>query len=141
MNVVSVIVPCYNEEDSIDSFYTAMCKLSESLENSEMELMFIDDGSKDGTYQKLVELGKIDHRVRYISFSRNFGKEAAIFSGLRAVKGDCTVVIDVDSQHPPEKIIEMYHLWQQGYEVIEGIKLDRGKKAWDINLWRVLFMV
>ena len=129
MNVVSVIVPCYNEEESIDSFYTAMCKLSESLENSEMELLFIDDGSKDGTYQKLVELGKKDHRVRYISFSRNFGKEAAIFSGLRAVKGDCTVVIDVDLQHPPEKIIEMYHLWQQGYEVIEGIKLDRGKES------------
>ena len=129
MNLLSVLVPCYNEEESIELFYEAISAVIQKMDGVELELLFVDDGSKDHTYEKLVSLGERDDRVKYISFSRNFGKEAAIFSGLRAVKGDCTVVIDVDLQHPPEKIIEMYHLWQQGYEVIEGVKVSRGKET------------
>ena len=129
MQIMSIVVPCFNEEESIELFYNAITKVIEQTNNLELEIIFIDDGSKDCTYDRLVELGERDNRVKYISFSRNFGKEAAIFSGLRSAKGDCTVVIDVDLQHPPEKILEMYELWKSGYEVIEGVKSSRGKET------------
>jgi len=129
MNKVSIITPCYNEEESIQLFYNEICKVMKEIPDAEMEIFFIDDGSKDATYQKLDMLHLEDDRVKYISFSRNFGKEAAIFSGLRAAKGDCVVVMDVDLQHPPETIKEMYSLWKEGYEIVEGIKISRGKES------------
>lgn len=129
MNKISIITPCYNEEESIQLFYEEICRVTNNIADADMEIYFIDDGSKDNTCHKLQELHLRDERVKYISFSRNFGKEAAIFAGLRAVKGDCVVVMDVDLQHPPETIIEMYHLWRQGYEIVEGIKLNRGKES------------
>lgn len=126
---ISIVVPCYNEDEVIDYFYEAMLKLDDALEDEELEVIFIDDGSKDGTYRHLCRLHEQDARMKYISFSRNFGKEAAIFSGLRAAEGDCCVVMDADLQHPPELIPEMYRLWKQGYEVVEGIKSSRGKES------------
>ncbi|MDD3665036.1 MAG: glycosyltransferase family 2 protein [Bacteroidales bacterium] len=129
MATLSILAPCYNEEDSITLFYNEIVKLKDKIDGIELEFLFVDDGSTDNTYNKLVELSRQDPRVKYISFSRNFGKEAALFSGLRAVTGDCTVVLDVDLQHPPEKIIEMYQLWQEGYEIVEGIKTHRGKES------------
>lgn len=129
MDVISVIVPCFNEEESIEFFYKAISEVGEKLKEAELELLFIDDGSKDHTYAKLCELHEKDNRVKCISFSRNFGKEAAIFSGLRAGTGDCFVVMDADLQHPPETIIEMYNCWKQGYEVVEGIKKSRGRES------------
>jgi len=93
-----------------------------------MEFIFIDDGSKDETYNIIKKLKENDYRIKCISFSRNFGKEAAIFSGLRASKGDCVVVIDADLQHPPKLIIDMYKLWVEGYEIVEGIKKNREKE-------------
>jgi len=129
MATLSILAPCYNEEESIMLFYQEIVKLKDAIKEMELEILFVDDGSTDNTYNKLVELSGQDSRVKYISFSRNFGKEAALFSGLRAVTGDCTVVMDVDLQHPPEKIIEMYQLWQDGYEVVEGIKIHRGKES------------
>ncbi len=129
MTTLSILVPCYNEEESIMLFYQEIVKLKDAIKEMELEILFVDDGSTDNTYNKLVELSGQDSRVKYISFSRNFGKEAALFSGLRAVTGDCTVVMDVDLQHPPDKIIEMYQLWQDGYEVVEGIKTHRGKES------------
>jgi len=133
MATMSIIVPCYNEEESIQFFYDAMKELSQQLSKIDtelsMEYIFIDDGSRDKTYQKLSALHEIDSQVKCISFSRNFGKEAAIFSGLRASNGDCVVVMDADLQHPPETIIEMYAKWQEGYEVVEGIKTNRGKES------------
>ena len=93
------------------------------------ELLFIDDGSRDGTWAQINEAAGKDSHVVGVHFSRNFGKEAAMFAGLEQAKGDCCVVIDCDLQHPPEKIVEMYRLWEQGYEVVEGIKEDRGEES------------
>ena len=93
------------------------------------ELIFVDDGSRDATWQKILEAGEEFRRVRGLHFSRNFGKEAAIFAGLSHAKGDCVAVIDCDLQHPPEKLVEMYRLWEQGVEVVEGVKSNRGKEG------------
>ncbi|MBO5495969.1 MAG: glycosyltransferase family 2 protein [Oscillospiraceae bacterium] len=93
------------------------------------ELLFVDDGSKDGTWQEIQRCAKEDPHVVGVHFSRNFGKESAMFAGLETAKGDCVVVLDCDLQHPPEKIIDMYRLWEEGYEVVEGIKEDRGEES------------
>lgn len=124
---LSVIIPCHNEEDTILPFYTTMQELN--IPDVEWEFYFIDDGSTDKTFQFLSELHQSDARIKCISFSRNFGKEAAICAGLRAVTGDCCVVIDADLQHPPTTIVDMYHLWQNGYEIIEGMKEERGSES------------
>lgn len=143
MATMSIVVPCYNEEESIGFFYEAMIELEKSLTKIDMEYIFIDDGSKDRTYARLSELHEKDNRVKCISFSRNFGKEAAIFSGLRAAAGDCVVVMDADLQHPPKTIIDMYEQWKAGFEVVEGIKINRGKESilhrWFANSFYGLF--
>ncbi len=126
---ISIVVPCYNEEETLDYFYGAIKELGEKLEDAELEIIFVDDGSKDHTYEKMCALHEKDSRIKCISFSRNFGKEAAIFSGLRGGSGDCFVVMDADLQHPPETILQMYAYWKEGYEVVEGIKETRGKES------------
>lgn len=129
MPVVSLIVPCYNEESNIQPFYNEILHVFSEI-NADFELMFIDDGSKDETFKKIQELHNKDNRVKCISFSRNFGKEAALFSGIRSVTGDCAVILDADLQHPPKIILEMYKKWHDdGYEVVEGIKTERGKES------------
>ena len=95
----------------------------------EHELLFVDDGSRDGTWAEIQKAVQSDPRVVGVHFSRNFGKESAMFAGLEQARGDCCVVIDCDLQHPPEKIVEMYRLWEEGYEVVEGIKEDRGEES------------
>ena len=126
MKKISLIVPCFNEEDTVDAFYAKAVEVWQQLNHYELEIVYVDDGSKDQTLQKIEKLHEKDHRVKCTSFSRNFGKEAAIFAGLHHVTGDAAVVVDVDLQHPLEKIIEMAALWEQGYEVVEGVKEDRG---------------
>lgn len=126
--MLSVIIPAYNEELSAErAYYT----ISEILEKAQIdnEIIFIDDGSTDTTYEKIKNLADKEKNIYGLHFSRNFGKEAAISAGLASAKGDAVVVIDCDLQHPPEKIVEMYHLWQQGYEIVEGIKKSRGKES------------
>ena len=126
--MLSVIIPAYNEELSIErAYYT----ISEILEKAQIdnEIIFIDDGSTDTTYEKIKNLADKEKNISGLHFSRNFGKEAAISAGLASAKGDAVVVIDCDLQHPPEKIVEMYHLWQEGYEIVEGIKKTRGKES------------
>ena len=93
------------------------------------ELIFVDDGSKDGTWRLIEEIAKMEECVRGIHFSRNFGKESAIIAGLTEAVGECSVVIDCDLQHPPEKIVEMYRLWEEGYEIVEAVKTDRGTES------------
>lgn len=125
--LVSIVLPAYNEEGCITrAAETVGTVLSEA--DIPYELIFIDDGSKDSTWDIITAQARINPAVRGVRFSRNFGKEAAIFAGLAQSKGSCTVVMDCDLQHPPEKIIEMYGLWQEGYQVIEGIKISRGKE-------------
>ncbi len=126
--MLSVILPAYNEEMMIA---TAAETLRGILDEAGIpfELVFINDGSKDKTWEEICKAREVDPRVCGVCFSRNFGKEAAMFAGLEKARGDCCVVLDCDLQHPPEKIVEMYHLWEQGYEVVEGIKHDRGQET------------
>ena len=126
--MLSVILPAYNEEKMIP---VAAETLVGILDRAQIpfELMFINDGSKDRTWEEICAAREKDPRVCGVCFSRNFGKEAAMFAGLEKARGDCCVVLDCDLQHPPEKIVEMYRLWEEGYEVVEGIKHDRGKES------------
>lgn len=126
-NMLSIIVPAYNEQDIIEKTFH-LVKMILDKAAIPFEIIFIDDGSKDLTYEKISCLSKRNPQVKGLSFSRNFGKEAAIFAGLEAAKGSCCVIMDCDLQHPPETIIEMYRLWEQGYEVVDGIKSSRGKE-------------
>lgn len=126
--MLSIILPAYNEKPNIER--TAKT-LSGILEEGKIpfELVFISDGSMDGTYEEICRLAGQDERIRGAEFSRNFGKEAAIFAGLELALGDACIVMDCDLQHPPEVIPEMYKLWQEGFEVVEGIKKNRGKES------------
>lgn len=126
--MLSVILPSYNEEKMIP---IAAQTISDILtrEDIDFELLFIDDGSKDATWENITRVAEENKHVVGIHFSRNFGKEAAMFAGLEKAKGDCCAVLDCDLQHPPEKLVEMYRLWEEGYEVVEGIKEDRGEES------------
>ena len=126
--MLSVILPSYNEEKMIE---TAAKTISDILCDADIahELLFVDDGSRDKTWAEIQRVSEFNSHVVGIHFSRNFGKEAAMFAGLEQARGDCCVVLDCDLQHPPEKIVEMYRLWEQGYEVVEGIKEDRGEES------------
>ncbi|MBP3539421.1 MAG: glycosyltransferase family 2 protein [Oscillospiraceae bacterium] len=126
--MLSVILPSYNEEKMIP---IAAQTISDILtrESIDFELLFIDDGSKDATWENITRAAEENKHVVGVHFSRNFGKEAAMFAGLEKAKGDCCAVLDCDLQHPPEKLVEMYRLWEEGYEVVEGIKEDRGEES------------
>ncbi len=126
--MLSVILPSYNEEKMIAA---AAETVSGILDDARIdhELLFVDDGSRDATWSEIQKAAEQNSRVVGVRFSRNFGKESAMFAGLEQARGDCCVVIDCDLQHPPEKIVEMYRLWEQGYEVVEGIKEDRGDET------------
>ena len=125
--MLSIIIPAYNEEQCIKRAYNAIHSLL-AENNIESEFVFVNDGSSDRTHEMINELSSEQNNIIGLHFSRNFGKESAISAGLAAVSGNCAVVIDCDLQHPPEKIIEMYHLWEQGYEIVEGIKKERGQE-------------
>ena len=125
--MLSVIIPAYNEELMIEKAYFTISNILKS-EDIENEIIFIDDGSSDNTYEKIEALADKVDNICGLHFSRNFGKEAAISAGLASATGDCVVVIDCDLQHPPEKIVEMYRLWQEGFEIVEGVKSTRGKE-------------
>ena len=146
--MLSIILPAYNEEQMIP---ITVRTLAETMGTEiPYELVFIDDGSRDKTWDVICAQAQENPHILGIhfsrnfgkeaamfaglakatgDFSRNFGKEAAMFAGLAKATGDCCVVMDCDLQHPPEKVVEMYHLWQQGYEVVEGVKEDRGRES------------
>ena len=113
MSKISCIIPCYNEEASLPYFYdeiTRVIDFMKQVDTLEFEIIFVNDGSKDGTLNILHELQQKDRQVHYISFSRNFGKEAAMYAGLEASTGDYVVIMDADLQHPPENMIKMYNI-------------------------------
>ena len=126
--MLSVVIPSYNEEGNIKN--TAQV-ISRVLDESkiEHELIFVDDGSKDSSWDVISAEHERDERIRGIRFSRNFGKEGAIFAGLEACRGDAAVVMDCDLQHPPQVIPKMYELWQEGAQVVEGKKSSRGRES------------
>ena len=125
---LSVVLPAYNEEESVPLAADVIGDLLTKA-GIDHELIFVNDGSRDHTWRAIQEAAARRPQVWGIRFSRNFGKEAAIFAGLAQAKGDCCVVLDCDLQHPPEKILEMYRLWQQGWQVVEGVKISRGKES------------
>ena len=126
--LLSVVLPAYNEEKMV-------CRAAEVIDGilaeAEIphEIIFVDDGSKDATWEQIGVAAKTYPTVRGVHFSRNFGKEAAMFAGLSAARGACVAVLDCDLQHPPQKLVEMYGKWEEGYEVIEGVKTSRGKES------------
>ncbi len=126
--MLSVVVPAYNEAGGVSQAAQTIGGLLRK-EDIPYELIFVDDGSTDNTWKEIMQAAELDSTVRGISFSRNFGKEAAIFAGLGAAVGDCCAVMDCDLQHPPEKLPEMYALWRQGWEVVNGVKADRGRET------------
>ncbi len=126
MDKISVIVSCYNEEESIPLFYQEMDEVSKKMEFVDFEFVFVNDGSKDDTLTELKELAKKDNRVRFISFSRNFGKEAAMFAGLENVTGDYVTLMDADLQDPPSMLPEMYRvLKEEGYDQVGTRRVTR----------------
>ena len=126
--MLSVIIPSYKEEKMIARTAETIGQILAEA-SIPYELLFVDDGSGDNTWSEIKKAAEKDSNVHGVHFSRNFGKEAAMFAGLARAAGDCCVVIDCDLQHPPEKIVEMYRLWEEGYEVVEGIKDDRGEES------------
>lgn len=126
--MLTIVIPAFNEQEMIACTTSVVSRIMEK-ESIPFEVIFIDDGSTDQTWQKIQEQASFYDTVKGISFSKNFGKESAIFAGLKNSEGACCVVMDCDLQHPPETIVEMYQYWKQGYEVVEGVKLDRGKES------------
>lgn len=127
--MLSIILPTYNEEGNIENAYHKI-KGVLAPKGIEFELVFVNDGSKDRSFEIIRQLADkvTDAKILGLSFSRNFGKEAAIFAGLSHATGDVCAVMDCDMQHPPETLLDMYALWQEGFEIIEGVKRSRGKE-------------
>ncbi len=128
MALLSVILPSYNEVQMIGRAAEALGRILNDAQIT-YELIFVDDGSRDGTWEQIEKAHLDNPRVHGVRFSRNFGKEAAIAAGLAQAKGDCAVVMDCDLQHPAEMVPVMYQKWQEGYEVVEGVKRSRGEES------------
>lgn len=138
MALLSVVIPSYNEEENIPNTASVLTALLS--ENSiDYELVFVNDGSGDKTYEMIEKEAAKNPRIKGISFSRNFGKEASIFAGLEVSTGDCVVVMDCDLQHPPTLIPKMYEKWKEGFEVVEGVKSSRGKESFFHKICAGLF--
>ena len=129
MSKITVLVPCYNEQESLPYFYPEICKVAGRMKAAygvDFSFIFVDDGSKDGTLGVLKELAAGDERVRYLSFSRNFGKEAAIFAGLQHATGDYVAMMDADLQDPPQMLEEMYRgIAEEGYDCVGTRRVTR----------------
>ena len=130
---LSIIIPMYYEEKVVNECYKRLKQMVEKLKGYDYELIFVNDGSKDNTLNLLEEIAKNNNKVKIISFSRNFGHQAAVTADLKYVTGDAIVIIDADLQDPPEEIPEMLKLWEQGYEVIYGKRKSRkGESAFKL---------
>lgn len=128
MSRLSVVLPAYNEEQMLAKTCRTLKKILDLAEIN-YELVIVDDGSTDQTWKIIEETAEKDRNVTGVHFSRNFGKEAAIVAGLAQASGNAVAVMDCDLQHPPEVLVKMYRLWEQGYEVVEGIKKSRGTET------------
>lgn len=127
MGLLSIVVPCFNEEENIRDFYVELMKNKSFFESEglDLEILFIDDGSKDGTVKVIKKLKEEDERVRMLSFSRNFGKEAAMYAGLENSKGDYVVIMDVDLQDPPALLPQMYAHIKEGFDSVATRRVTR----------------
>ena len=123
--LLSVVVPCLNEEEVIEATHRRIAEALEPAPDLDFEILYVDDGSTDGTLAKLREISRNDPRARVISFSRNFGQEAAFVAGLRQANGDAAALIDADLQDPPEVLVEMLSRWREGAEIAYGVRTER----------------
>jgi glycosyltransferase involved in cell wall biosynthesis len=140
---ISISIPSYNEELSIVPLISELKKITEQLNNYNFEYIFINDGSTDLTLAKIKEVARFDHSIKFIDFSRNFGKEAAMMAGFDFATGDAVITIDADLQHPPEAILEMVKLWEEGYEDIAATRIIYSnesfiKKKFSIYFYKIL---
>jgi glycosyltransferase involved in cell wall biosynthesis len=135
---ISVVVPCFNEEQGLAECHSRLTAVLSAL-GMPYELVYVDDGSRDGTLDVLTSLHAADSHVTVVALSRNFGHQAAVTAGLDAAGGDAVVIIDADLQDPPEVIEEMVRLWRQGYEVIYGVRAERTGESWFKLLTAKLF--
>ena len=127
--LLSIVIPSYNEEGNVENTARVVSEIMND-NNIPFELVFVNDGSKDKTWDKLCEISQTNRNVVAVNFSRNFGKESAIFAGLKTARGDAVVLMDCDLQHPPQTIVEMYRIWQNNdVDVVEGRKKSRGKES------------
>ena len=138
MALLSIVLPAYNEEQNIANTAEVLKSCMESA-GIDYELVFISDGSKDDTFREIQKVAAANPRIKGAEFSRNFGKEAGIFAGLELTTGDAVIVMDCDLQHPPQVIPEMWEKWQQGAEIVEGIKKSRGEESLGYKLSAGLF--
>ncbi|MDE7409895.1 MAG: glycosyltransferase family 2 protein, partial [Muribaculaceae bacterium] len=135
MKKISLLIPVYNEEESIDALYAALCPLLDNKHPGlkgaeyEWEVILVDDGSHDNSLAKLKKINAEDPRFRYVSLSRNFGKESALLAGFDRMTGDAMVIIDADLQHPIDTIPDMIAQWENGFEDVYGHRLSRGKES------------
>jgi glycosyltransferase involved in cell wall biosynthesis len=130
MKKISVLIPAYNEEASLESLYQRLGKLANNNRDYDFEFLFINDGSRDKTLEIIKEYSKTDDRVSYVNLSRNFGKEIAMIAGFDHVTGDATVIIDADLQDPPELIPKMIKYWEDGYDDVYAKRVSREGETW-----------
>ena len=130
MKKISIIIPAYNEEESLPMLYERLNKLMNQVKNYEFEVLFVNDGSKDKTIEIIKELRKKDERICYVDFSRNFGKEVAMIAGLDYAKGDAVIFMDADLQDPPELIPELIKFWEEGYDDVYARRNSRKGETW-----------
>lgn len=129
MKKISVIVPCYNEQESLPLLYQELCQLMKAEPEYEWEILFVNDGSKDETLQVIQSLSKQDSSVSYVDLSRNYGKETAMLAGFDYAQGDACVIMDADLQHPPMVVREMLRKWEEGYDDVYGKRKTRAKES------------
>ena len=130
MKKISIIVPAYNEEESLPMLFSRVTALIDSIPDYEFEVLFVDDGSKDKTLELIKEQRKKDNRYSYVTFARNFGKETAMIAGLDYAVGDAVIFIDADLQDPPEVIPELIYWWEQGYDDVYAKRNSRCGETW-----------
>lgn len=130
MKKITIIIPAYNEEESLPFLYERLDKLMGDMKNYDFEILFVNDGSKDKTISIIKELREKDKRISYLDFSRNFGKEIAMIAGLDYATGDCVIFMDADLQDPPELIPELVKYWEEGYDDVYAKRRSRKGETW-----------
>lgn len=130
MKKISIIIPAYNEQESLPILYERLTKLMENLNNYNFEVLFVNDGSKDKTIEIIKELREKDERICYVDFARNFGKEIAMIAGLDYATGDCVIFMDADLQDPPELVPELVKYWEEGYDDVYAKRKSRKGETW-----------
>lgn len=127
--VYSFVIPIFNEQDNIDELYARLCVILDQMDG-DAEVVLVDDGSRDGSYERLIGIAKKDARFQLIRLSRNFGHQVAITAGMDFTLGQAVIIMDADLQDPPEVVLEMSALWRQGYDVVYGVRDERKGETW-----------